>query len=73
MGAVLQARWWWFLLLGVALLVVRSQRELWLESVDRRFFRERYDVQRLLGSLANQISRATQFALVVPSVMRQVD
>jgi hypothetical protein len=52
---------------------VRSRREAWLESVDRRFFRERYDAQRLLGNIANQISRALQFDVIVPSVIQQIE
>lgn len=72
-GGVLQARWWWFTLLGGTFFVVRSRREAWLESVDRRFFRERYDAQRLLGNIANQISRAMQFDVIAPSVMQQIE
>ena len=72
-GAVLQSRWWWFTMLGGALLVVRWQRAAWLESVDRRFFRERYDAQRLLGNIADQINFAMQFDTTAPSVMQQIE
>ena len=58
---------------GVALLVVRAYREDWLRSVDRRFFRERYDAQRLLRSIAEQITRASNFDAIAPSVMQQID
>ena len=59
--SMLTSRWWWFTLVGLALLVVRSRREQWLNAVDRRFFRERYDAQRLLRSIAEQINRASNF------------
>ena len=70
---MLRSRWWWFTLVGVALLVVRTYREVWLRSVDRRFFRERYDAQRLLRSIAEQITRASNFDEIAPSVMQQID
>jgi hypothetical protein len=70
--AMLQSRWWWFTLIGAALLLVRSRRERWLKGVDRRFFRERYDAQRLLRSVAQQISRASSFEAVAPALTQQV-
>jgi serine/threonine-protein kinase len=73
MGMLLQSRWWWFTLVGAALVTVRSRRERWLRTVDRRFFRDRYDAQRLLRSIADQISRASNFEAIVPSVMQQID
>jgi hypothetical protein len=71
--AMLQSRWWWFTLVGGALLVTRSRREAWLKGVDRRFFRERYDAQRLLTGIADQISRASSFDAIAPSVLQQID
>jgi len=70
--AIVRSRWWWFTLVGAALLVVRSRREGWLKRIDRRFFRERYDAQRLLTSIAQQITRASSFDAVAPSVTQQV-
>ncbi|CAN5834331.1 hypothetical protein BH24ACI4_BH24ACI4_17860 [soil metagenome] len=70
---MLQSRWWWFTTLGAILLVARSRREQWLRSVDRRFFRERYDAQRLLRSIADQVTRASDFDAIAPSVVQQID
>ena len=70
---MLQSRWWWFTTLGAILLVARSRREQWLRSVDRRFFRERYDAQRLLRSIADQVTRAFDFDAIAPSVVQQID
>ena len=50
-----------------------SRRERWLKSLDRRFFRERYDAQRLLKNIAEQISRASSFDAIVPLVVTQID
>ena len=73
LAALLQSRWWWFTVVGAALVIVRTRREHWLRSVDRRFFRDRYDAQRLLRSIADQITRASNFEAIVPSVIQQID
>lgn len=68
-----QSRWWWYTLVGAALLVARGRRERWLKSLDRRFFRERYDAQRLLRNIADQIRSASSFSVIAPQVVRQID
>lgn len=71
--SLVQARWWWYILLTAALLVVRARREQWLRGLDRRFFRERYDAQRLLTSIADQVARASSFDAIAPAIVRQID
>ncbi len=71
--AGLQSRWWWYTAVGAALIAARFNRERWLKSLDRRFFRERYDAQRLLKSIAEQISRASSFDATAPLVVKQID
>ena len=71
--ALLRSQWWWFTLVAVALLVVRTQREHWLNGVDRRFFRERYDAQRLLRSIADEITRASSLEAIVPTIVHRID
>jgi eukaryotic-like serine/threonine-protein kinase len=71
--ALVQSRWWWYVPIGATLLVVRSRREHWLTSLDRRFFRERYDAQRLLTSIASQVARAQSFEAVAPAIGHQID
>ena len=71
--AVVRSRWWLFSLVGAALLVARSYRERWLNGVDRRFFRERYDAQRLLRSIAEEITRAANFDAIAPTVVHRID
>jgi serine/threonine-protein kinase len=72
-SAMIESRWWWFTLIGLTLVVARSRREQWLKSVDRRFFRERYDAQRLLTSIADQVTRAPDFDTIAPAIMQQID
>jgi eukaryotic-like serine/threonine-protein kinase len=71
--AVVQARWWWYTLVLAALVLARSRRERWLKSLDRRFFRERYDAQRLIRNVAEQITRASSFQAIAPSIAQQLE
>lgn len=71
--SLVQTRWWWYVPIGATLLVVRSRREGWLTSLDRRFFRERYDAQRLLTSIADQVARAPNFEAVAPAIVHQIE
>lgn len=71
--SLLQARWWWYVPIGVSLVVVRSRREQWLRILDLRFFRERYDAQRLLTSIAEQVARASTFDAIAPTIERQIE
>jgi len=71
--SLVQTRWWWYAPIVAMLLVVRSRRERWLISLDRRFFRERYDAQRLLTSIADQLARAPSFEAVAPAVVHQIE
>ena len=72
-GSLLQRRWWSYVPLAATLLVVRSWRETWLRNLDRRFFRERYDAQRLLTSIAEQVARASSFETIAPTIVRHID
>ena len=70
---MLQSRWWWYTVVVAALLIIRDRRESWLKALDRRFFRERYDADRLLKNIVSQISRAPSIEAIVPSMVQQVD
>ena len=69
----LQSRWWWYTVVGAALVVARFRREVWLKSLDRRFFRERYDSHRLLKNIAEQIRQASSFDAIAPLMITQID
>ena len=71
--SVFRSHWWWFTVVGVAVLVVRARREDWLNRVDRRFFRERYDAQRLLRSIVEEIGLASNFDAIAPSIVHRID
>jgi tRNA A-37 threonylcarbamoyl transferase component Bud32 len=70
---ILQARGWIYLALGAAAVVVQMNREKWITELDRRFFRERYDAQRLLRAVAEEIREARSLERVAPRVVAQIE
>jgi hypothetical protein len=73
LATMVRSRWAWYVLIVGALVLVRNRRESWLRALDRRFFRERYDAERLLANVVNQIERAPTFESIAPSVVQQID
>ena len=57
-SVVLRSRLWAYLAIGVLALVARSRRQRWLDALDRRFFRERYNGQRLLRDVADDLRKS---------------
>jgi hypothetical protein len=53
--------------------LLHIRRRLWLDAVDRRFFRERYDAQRVLRAVVDEIREARSFEKVAPHVVSQVE
>jgi len=58
---------------GGLLLTVRWQRGRWLEAIDRRFFRDRYDGQRLLRRVADDLHEASDLESVAPRLVGQLE
>ena len=57
---------------GLALLAYARRRS-WLESLDRRFFRERYDAQRLLREVVEAVRGAQSFERMAPRVVACIE
>ena len=71
--AVLQARGWVYALLGSLALVLHTPRRRCLGELDKRFFRERYDAQRLLGEVVKEVGEATSFEQVAPRAVARIE
>lgn len=69
---ILAARGWFYTVLGAAGVAAHLNRRKWLAALDRRFFRERYDAQRILAGVVQEIRRAGSLAEVAPRVTAQV-
>jgi hypothetical protein len=70
---ILRERGWIYVVLGGAATAAYVQRRRWLEALDRRFFRERYDAQRLLREVVEEIREARSFEQVAPRAVQRVE
>jgi len=59
--------------LAALALVARARRERWLEALDRRFFRERYDALRLLRDVVSEVDRESTVAEAAPRVVAAIE
>ncbi|MEO8260220.1 MAG: protein kinase [Acidobacteriota bacterium] len=72
-GDVLRSRGWIYLAVGGLVAVARSQRQDWLDGLDRRFFRERYNAQRLLRQIADDVRQAASLELAAPAIVSRIE
>jgi serine/threonine-protein kinase len=70
---IIAARGWIYALVAGIAGVVHVQRTRWLEALDRRFFRERYDAQRLMLKVVEGIRHATGLQSAAPQVVAHID
>jgi tRNA A-37 threonylcarbamoyl transferase component Bud32 len=73
LALILQARGWVYAGLGGLALVAYWRRKSWLEALDRRFFRERYNAQRLLRDVVEEIRDARDLHRVSPRVVARIE
>jgi serine/threonine-protein kinase len=66
-------RGWLYAALGAAALVAHARRDRWLSALDRRFFRERYDAQRILRDVLTEVRNARSFEDAAPRAIGQID
>ncbi len=62
-----------YLVLCAAALALHIKRKSWLDALDRRFFRERYDAARLLGGVADDVRRSASFDDAARHVITRID
>jgi len=70
---IVVSRAWIYLGLAAAAWIAYRRQRNWLEAIDRRFFREKYDAHRLLGELAADIRQARSLDRVAPKAVAQVE
>ena len=70
---VLAMRGWVYAAVGGMALFAHVRRKRWLEALDRRFFRERYDAQRLLRESVEDIRQAGSLGEVAPRVTARIE
>lgn len=67
-----QRGWLYAAALGLSALAYWKRRE-WLDAIDRRFFRERYDAQRVLREVLEEIREARDLTRVAPRVAERLE
>lgn len=70
---ILRARGWVYLVLGGLAATAHVQRQRWMGALDRRFFRDRYDGQRLLREVVEEIRQAAGFEQVAARVVARIE
>jgi eukaryotic-like serine/threonine-protein kinase len=70
---ILRSRGWVYAVFGGLAFVAYWQRRPWLEALDRRFFREHYNAQRLLCDVVEEIGVAKSFERVLPHVVARIE
>ena len=73
LAAIMLSRGWIYAGLSGVALIAYFQRKPWLEALDRRFFRERYDAQRVLRGVVDEIRAAKSFERVLPRVVSTIE
>lgn len=71
--AVFHARGWVYAALALGAAIAYTQRQRWLEALDQRFFRERYDARRLLCEVVEELRVAQSFEAVAPRAVARIE
>jgi len=70
---ILLARGWRYLGLAALAVVARVRRNDWLDGLDRRFFRERFNAQRLLRGIGDEVRTASSLDAVAARGVAQIE
>jgi hypothetical protein len=73
LAETLSQRRWLYAVLGIFGILLHWRRDVWLEALDRRFFREQYDARRLLHAVAEEARRVRALDQVASLVMSHID
>jgi tRNA A-37 threonylcarbamoyl transferase component Bud32 len=73
LAEIFRSRGWLYAALGLLAFVAYKRRKIWLEKLDKRFFREQYNSQRILASVLEDIREAKSFERVAPRVVAHIE
>jgi hypothetical protein len=71
--AVLRGRGWVYGSLALAALLAQSRRKDWAEALDRQFFREHYDAQKLLRDVVEEAHESSNFDRMATRVVARTE
>ena len=70
---IFQAHVWIYVALAGLAIFAHSRRQRWLDAIDRRFFRERYDARRVLRRVAGELRSAGSIERAAPVLVAQLE
>jgi hypothetical protein len=70
---ILRARGWMYATFAAVAIIARWQRNDWLDALDRRYFRERLNAQRLLRGISEEIRNATALDEIAARVVARIE
>jgi len=70
---IFSQRGWIYAGLGGLALIAIKWRKPWLEKLDKRFFREQYNSQKILAEVLEDIREAKSFERVAPRVVARIE
>jgi serine/threonine-protein kinase len=70
---ILSSRGWVYGGLAILAIVAYWRRNSWLDAIDRRFFRERYNAEKVLRDVVAEIRSARNVDLVLPGVAARIE
>ena len=73
LAQVFLARGWLYALLAAAAFVAHVKSRAWLPALDRAFFRERYDAQRVLRGVLADVRETTDLGAAATRAVSQID
>jgi eukaryotic-like serine/threonine-protein kinase len=62
-----------YLALAVGAFLLHARRKRWLDALDRRFFRERYNAHRLLSAVVDDVRRSHGFEQAASHAMARIE
>jgi tRNA A-37 threonylcarbamoyl transferase component Bud32 len=72
LSSIVLSRGWIYAAVAGLAWAAHHRQQRWLEALDRRFFRERYDAQRLMLKVVEEIRHATGLQSVAPQVVAHI-
>jgi len=72
LASIVTARGWMYGVVGAVAIVVYQKRQGWLDRIDRHFFRDRYDAQRLLQDVIQRVKEAKSLGEVGAEVVTRI-
>jgi eukaryotic-like serine/threonine-protein kinase len=73
LGEILNRRVTVYIVLTLGALLLHRYRKAWLDTLDRHFFREQYNAQRVLRDVIDEIRKARSFDKAAPGVVLQIE